>query len=675
MLIMAAPVKPYLFLFIPDSSCKKVQALSFGFVGLPGILFLFLFCLPGYSLHAQESKIDSLTGLIKTDKEDTSKVKHLNQLSWSQKSIGLYKEALASLDQSLKLAQKENYKKGIADSYNLIGVVYLEQGDSKHALENYMLAMEIRKETGDAKGIAALYNNIGIVEQATGNYGKALENYKEAAKINKQTGNKNWLANNYNNIANAYAESGKNDEALENYLLAKKIKEEINEKSDPQYANIINNIGNSYFFKADFVKALEIFKDALKIREQINDKRGVGDSYLSIGSVFFEQAITEHDSARQQDLYAKTFENFSTGLKLKEKLGDLMGITVARLNMGSLYLKQKKTGMAHQEFLAGLAIAKENRMNDITMNLYQLLSQSDSLDGNWKGAYEYQRLHKQYSDSVYNEENSKKLAEMTTRFETEKKEAQINVLEEEKKRTRLFMIIFAILFIGILFLAKRAYDNKKKVAEFMSRENERKEVMIQEVHHRINNNLQIISSLLTLQAHSAGDEKLRAYLKQSQNRIQSLSSLHELLYQTDSPLEVNMVEYLNRVLDFHRDVLKTLPGRVELITNIADTNFGTKISVPLALIVNELVTNSIKYAFSDGADGKIEVTLAELGGGTEKWLLRVSDTGKGLPEDTGFRKDSLGLRLVTIMTKQIHGVLVRSNNPGATFEITFKLTK
>jgi two-component sensor histidine kinase len=222
-----------------------------------------------------------------------------------------------------------------------------------------------------------------------------------------------------------------------------------------------------------------------------------------------------------------------------------------------------------------------------------------------------------------------------------------------------------------LFFAKRAFDNKKRVADFMASENERKEMLLQEVHHRINNNLQIISSLLTLQANSVGDERLNNYLMQSQNRIQSLSVLHELLYQNDSSLQININEYLNKVLEFHKDVLSTMSNKVDIKLNIADVSFPTKIAVPLALIVNELVTNSIKYAFNDTNDGLINIFLLPIENEKNKWKLSVSDSGKGLPMDTNFRKDSLGLRLVAIMVKQIKGDLIKSNTPGATFEIFF----
>jgi two-component system, sensor histidine kinase PdtaS len=288
-------------------------------------------------------------------------------------------------------------------------------------------------------------------------------------------------------------------------------------------------------------------------------------------------------------------------------------------------------------------------------------------------------------DSMYNEENLRASAAAELNYTFDKKEAAtkfqndkiIYKLEADNKlhkQQRWFLLIAIALVLGLLYVAKRAYDNKKTIAEFMSTESDRKEVLLQEVHHRINNNLQIISSLLTLQANSAENTKLQEYLLQSQNRIQSLSVLHELLYQNNSPLQVNMHEYITKVLDYHKDILSTLPANINIDIEVTSTNFATKIAVPVALIINELVTNSIKYAFANTTVGTITITLLPVTNEPNQWQLYVSDTGKGLPQDNEVRKDSLGLRLVTIMAKQIKGTLTKSNTPGATFSIVFSNT-
>ncbi len=217
----------------------------------------------------------------------------------------------------------------------------------------------------------------------------------------------------------------------------------------------------------------------------------------------------------------------------------------------------------------------------------------------------------------------------------------------------------------------RAFVNKKKHALFLAAENDRKELLLEEVHHRINNNLQIISSLLSLQANSANDERLFEYLQQSQNRIQALAALHELLYQDKNTLEINMNEYIDKVLAFHRDVAGTLNAKVELKTQVPIVNFPSATAIPLALVINELVTNSIKYAFTDKKEGEINITLLPLE--SEKWKLTVADNGKGLPSEDQKRKNSLGLRLVNILTKQIGASIKTLSSPGAAYEIVFKL--
>ncbi|MCE3259664.1 MAG: family 3 adenylate cyclase [Bacteroidetes bacterium] len=272
------------------------------------------------TLSAQQSKVDSLKLLLKADTEDTMRVKHLNLLSWNHKSIGQFKEALASLNQALELGEKANFRRGVADSYNMIGVIHFEQGDIPNALENYLKALEIRNEIGDKRGLASAYNNIALIYHNAGNNGKALENYAAAVKVNKETGNKNWLANNYNNIGNVYADKKDYDKALENYLTAKKIKEDIKQTKDPQYANIIGNVGGIYFEKRDHAQALHFFQRALEIRQEIEDINGIALSHNAMGSVFFERMKLEKDTAKQNLFYAKALESFSAGWKLDKEL-------------------------------------------------------------------------------------------------------------------------------------------------------------------------------------------------------------------------------------------------------------------------------------------------------------------------------------------------------------------
>ena len=135
-----------------------------------------------------------------------------------------------------------------------------------------------------------------------------------------------------------------------------------------------------------------------------------------------------------------------------------------------------------------------------------------------------------------------------------------------------------------------------------------------------------------------------------------------------------MKDYIDKVLDFHRDISRNLNTSISITTEIMDVKFSTKLAVPLALIINELVTNSIKYAFTNTTSGLIKVTLFK-NDIENNWLLSVSDNGKGMPPVSENRKDSLGLKLVSILIKQIKGTLVTKNDAGALFNITFSLLK
>ena len=532
-------------------------------------------------------------------------------------------------EKNLALATKINYKRGIARSLSNLGIGNLNKGNYPEALKSYYKSLALYEIIKRPKGIMNQYNHIGQVYDCLKDYKKALEYDFKAIKLS----------------------------------------ESLNEKKE---ASIVYcNIGIIYSRLNDFKKAKFYISKALSIDKVENNLEGISRNLINMGFIHSEKKYDK-----------QALKYFSEALTIAKELDDKVKIAICLANIGSAYASLKQNNEAEKYLLQAIFIADSIGAIDITSEFEFNISEFYATLKNYKQALIHYKKYSVLKDSIINEGKAKKIIATEMNYAFDKKEAAtefkhgkiIYKLEEENnlnKQLKIFFIISTLLFLGLLFFAKRAFDNKKKVAEFMASENNRKEILLQEVHHRINNNLQIISSLLTLQANSSDNDKLKGYLTQSQNRIQSLSILHELLYQNDSPLQINMQEYLNKVLDFHRTILSTLPIKVDIEMEVTNAIFPTKLAVPIALIVNELVTNSVKYGFKDAASGKVNILLAPIQNEKNAYILSVSDTGKGLPNDTNFRKDSLGLRLVTIITKQIKGTLIKSNTPGATFEIRF----
>jgi PAS domain S-box-containing protein len=211
----------------------------------------------------------------------------------------------------------------------------------------------------------------------------------------------------------------------------------------------------------------------------------------------------------------------------------------------------------------------------------------------------------------------------------------------------------------------------RKQAEEQLRESLReKEVLLKEVHHRVKNNLQIISSLLDLQSDYIQDPMARAMFDDSQRRIRIMALIHEQLYRSKDLARINFQEYIRNLADELLHSYAANPHAIALRLDIADVSMSVDMAIPCSLIINELVSNSLKYAFPGERQGEIQITLQS---GPEHYLiLRVSDDGVGLPEGLDFRNtSSLGLQLVYMLSHQIRGVLSREPGQGTTFTIIF----
>jgi PAS domain S-box-containing protein len=197
-----------------------------------------------------------------------------------------------------------------------------------------------------------------------------------------------------------------------------------------------------------------------------------------------------------------------------------------------------------------------------------------------------------------------------------------------------------------------------------------KEALLKEIHHRVKNNLQVVSSLLGLQSRSVTDPEMRKMFRESQNRIHSMALLHECLYQSENLSQVNFPDYIRELAAHLFHSYGIAPERIHLRTNLDRLALNLDAAVPCGLIVNELVSNSLKYAFPDGREGEIRIELRELKNGVTQ--LIVADDGVGLRSDLDWTTTkSLGLRLVRTLAQQLGAKVEVTSHAGTEVQVTF----
>jgi PAS domain S-box-containing protein len=222
------------------------------------------------------------------------------------------------------------------------------------------------------------------------------------------------------------------------------------------------------------------------------------------------------------------------------------------------------------------------------------------------------------------------------------------------------------------FIASYEDITERKAAEMQIQDSlKEKEILIKEIHHRVKNNMQVISSILNLQTLYIDDERTIEMLKESQNRIKSMSYIHESLYQSRNLSHFNFTDYIRNLVSNLGQSYNLFKESVEIYYELDQVSLGLDTAIPLGLVINELVTNSFKYAFVETGTGKLEVILKSLGNGN--YSLVIADNGKGFPPQIDFRAtESLGLQLVTTLVQQIQGKIELDNQKGAIFTILFK---
>ncbi len=485
-------------------------------------------CVISVPFFAQNKKIDSLLTLVKTDKADTNKVKHLYRLCSEYRKISEYDKGLSYGKQALLLAQNLDFKKGEAGSYNNLANIYMYQGNYSEALKNNFASLKIMEAIGDRKGIAASYNNIGNIYYSQGNYPEALKNQFASLKLEQVNGNspneatakegkkgvaasynnigvvymhqgnlpealkshfaslkiketigdKKGIASSYNNIANIYNDQGNYPEALKNSIAALKIYEALGNKDG--IASAYNNIGAICNDQGNYPEALKNYFASLKIQEAIGDKQGIATSYNNLGAIYAYQGnLPKASPAERNQSFGRALKNYLSALKIHEAIGDKYGAATSFINLGALSTKLNNLTEASDYLNKGLELSKMISGKDLIKDSYKGLAELDSTIGNFKSEILNFKMYIIYRDSLINDEVNKKTIQSSMTYEFEKKEISAKAAQEkldaisteEKQKQKIVIyavagvLLLVIVFSLFLFNRFRITQRQKAVIE------------------------------------------------------------------------------------------------------------------------------------------------------------------------------------------------------------------
>jgi len=496
--------------------------------------------------------------------------------------------------------------------------------------------------------VCALYNQLGITYFSLGQKGNAIANYRKAMVLAKKNGEERTVYTLVLNIVNLSPAS----EAL---ALVKEI------KKDPDPTDVYARV---YFTTA----CLRAYQEAHQytIAQKYCDEllAMCSNKDLQINNVVLAQSYT----------MASAFF-FATGqYALARKYLAESDIFYGTLSMRGIMSNQLKW--------------------------FKL----DSAQGNYLDAIQHFQQFKLLSDSITNENKGRQIAQLQIQYETEKKDQDIQRLTQQGKLQKVLLkqteltrnvtiggIILLVLLLGLGFNRYRLKQRSNRILEERQKEIDEKnrslqqligekdgllkekEWLLKEIHHRVKNNLQIVMSLLNTQSAYLDDGVAMNAIRDSQHRMHSMSLIHQKLYQTDNVSVVDVADYIHELVDYLKDCYD-VQNHVRFDLNLEPVQLDVGQAVPLGLILNEAISNAVKYAFRDGRDGLISITVKQQA--DEYLQLTISDNGAGLPPDFDAHKSgSLGMSLMKGLSSQLNGSFIIENNQGVRIMIEFKREK
>lgn len=553
-----------------------------------------------------------------------------------------------------------------ANIYFFIGSAYYNSSLLAEALLFFKKATELYKQLDDKYDLARALNNQAIVYLKIGNQTKALDYLHKSTSIFIDVKDSNGIVLGYNSIAKIYRDQEdlqRTQEYLDKALIvAQKLGD-----SDV-LSSVLNSIAGLTKAMGDQEGALEMYREALSVSKNAKNEMKSALILNNLGVIYKEMGELEEAKIYFDRAYKITVDNNSS-----------FGKVFTMVNLGEYYLLTKNYDKAFKLTNEAFEISSKTANDEGKYKAVNVLVKIFEEQRLWEKMAYYQKILIDYKDKREKQVTEQISQHETIRFKIEKEsfisenqevESKYK-LEKETQRLNFIYIIFSIVLVVLITFSSIFYFRLKVSREKnknITKQSEERKMLLQEVHHRVKNNFQIVSSMLRLQSYKFHNEELRENFEEAVNRINAMAIVHDVIYRQEKFSDIDAKTYLERLV---KNLHKTGDCNIMISIDSEEIPFKIETLINLGIALNELITNSFKHAFKDGiAQPKIKISLHVLANKT--FELKYKDNGIGLSE--GSYTSNFGMELIETIFANFEGeiTLAPEKNWNTVIVIIFK---
>ena len=572
-----------------------------------------------------------------------------------------------------------------------MGFKYLNSGNAREAEEEALAALKIQKMIG-YPAVCHAYKALAMqsVYYSPGDYGYLSNTYYLLSDLGQAKGNLNQklfyilevvdnaeksdmheeLDYTYFRLGNAYWELGQFDKSMDYHKQSAAIS---HQKGELIQVGLVRRMTVALLEQGKTTEALSLLLDLLNKNRSytVEEKMYIAQS---LGSCY--NALNQYRLAEKYYLESVAWSK-QTPIRFQ---------SLAYQGIAWFYVTNAQYSMAESYLKLLLQASGEQILPNYLIEVHLMWFKVDSARGNYPEAIRHYQQYKALQDSIFNKTKSKQISQLSIQYETEKNKAEITMLNQKNQlaqsrleRSQLVKNLTiggsALLFIiiGLLYIQYRDKQQNNKV---ILQKNEQlqhflveKEWLVKEIHHRVKNNFHIVASLLEIQSSYLKNKEALSAIKESQHRIHSMSIIHQKLYQSETLSTIHMPEYIYELVEYLRESY-SIRENIGFSLQIENIELNHASAITLGLILNEAITNSIKYAFGKANEGRISISLNHIS--DSQVLLSIADNGRGLPIDFDSKiGSSMGMELLQGLTDDLNGSLSIETSGGTHIKIVF----